>query len=201
MRLLPAASRIATAWKNGGGTTREVAAFPPGAGLDDFDWRVSMATVESGGSFSSFPNVDRILVVVRGAMELSTLTRESAVLTAGSGPFAFPGDMKVEARVIDGPVEDVNVMTRRGHYKGSVMRVRLNAGAERPITLSHLSILLCEAGEIDLLAGEEPCRLAPHDAVLFDETGDAEWIAVAQTDAVLLAIRIVDAKSGVNTRF
>ncbi|WP_210147850.1 HutD family protein [Aromatoleum petrolei] len=30
-------------WKNGGGVTLEVALQPAGAGLTDFDWRVSSA--------------------------------------------------------------------------------------------------------------------------------------------------------------
>lgn len=36
-----------------------LAAAPPGAGLDGFDWRISCARVASGGPFSVFPGVDR----------------------------------------------------------------------------------------------------------------------------------------------
>ncbi len=38
--ILLAADRTATTRKNLGGVTREIAAWPPGADLDDFDWRV-----------------------------------------------------------------------------------------------------------------------------------------------------------------
>ncbi|MFN9927385.1 MAG: HutD family protein, partial [Phenylobacterium sp.] len=59
--LLRAADRLAVPWKNGGGITRELAVWPPGASFDDFVWRVSMAEVHQDGPFSSFPGVDRIL--------------------------------------------------------------------------------------------------------------------------------------------
>jgi environmental stress-induced protein Ves len=43
MRVLRAADRIAMPWKNGGGVTREVSAYPPGADMDSFEWRISLA--------------------------------------------------------------------------------------------------------------------------------------------------------------
>ena len=41
-------------WKNGLGSTLEVARSH-GEGLDDFDWRISIADVKNEGSFSYFP--------------------------------------------------------------------------------------------------------------------------------------------------
>ncbi|CAM5655899.1 hypothetical protein SSPIM334S_00286 [Streptomyces spiroverticillatus] len=46
MKLLRAADRTAVPWKNGGGITREIAAWPQGAA--DFDWRVSTRRVAAG---------------------------------------------------------------------------------------------------------------------------------------------------------
>ena len=56
----------ATPWKNGGGTTRQVACWPPGAGSDDFDWRVSIATIAASGPFSTFPGIDRTIMLLDG---------------------------------------------------------------------------------------------------------------------------------------
>jgi environmental stress-induced protein Ves len=39
---------------------------PTDAGLEDFDWRLSMARVDADGPFSSFPEIDRVLMVRRG---------------------------------------------------------------------------------------------------------------------------------------
>jgi len=43
----------AMTWKNGGGVTREIICQPLGAGMDDFDWRVSIAHIASDGPFSA----------------------------------------------------------------------------------------------------------------------------------------------------
>jgi environmental stress-induced protein Ves len=53
-------------WKNGGDETTEVAAGPPGASLETFDWRISMAHIAQSGPFSLFPGVDRTLAVLSG---------------------------------------------------------------------------------------------------------------------------------------
>jgi len=66
IEILKASDRKPQPWKNGGGTTREVCAFPPGATLDGFDWRLSMATVAKDGPFSAFPGIDRVLIVLAG---------------------------------------------------------------------------------------------------------------------------------------
>ncbi|EGD04024.1 hypothetical protein B1M_13530, partial [Burkholderia sp. TJI49] len=55
--LTRAADLVASPWKNGGGVTREIAAFPPGAALDAFAWRVSVADVGAAGPFSRFDGI------------------------------------------------------------------------------------------------------------------------------------------------
>ena len=42
-------------WKNGGGETTEIAVSPPGAGLDDFDWRVAWRGSKPTGRSPPFP--------------------------------------------------------------------------------------------------------------------------------------------------
>ena len=66
MHILRAENYRRMRWKNGGGETAEIAVSPDSAGLDDFDWRVSMATVEAGGPFSMFAGVDRTLSILEG---------------------------------------------------------------------------------------------------------------------------------------
>jgi len=100
-------------WANGGGTTYQVATSPQGAGLDAFDWRVSLADVDSGGPFSAFPGVDRILMVVEGpGMELVVDGR--FVPLVALDPLRFDGAADTSATLVDGPTRDLNVMTRRG---------------------------------------------------------------------------------------
>ena len=61
--LIPYAGLESAPWKNGGGSTTEIAIAPPGAGLDDFDWRISLATISEDGPFSVFPGIDRTLIL------------------------------------------------------------------------------------------------------------------------------------------
>ena len=115
-------------WKNGGGTTTEIALSPEGAGLDAFDWRVSMAEVASDGPFSLFPGIDRTLTVLAGeGMELRIEGREPVMLGQGSDPVAFPGDVPTSAVLKKGPIRDLNVMTRRGRFRHHVRCVRTSA--------------------------------------------------------------------------
>ena len=53
-------------WKNGGGSTLQIAIDPTDAGLDTFSWRVSQARIESDGPFSLFPHVSRWIMLVEG---------------------------------------------------------------------------------------------------------------------------------------
>lgn len=117
-RLLRNSDHRRMPWKNGGGETVEVIVHPEGAGLSDFGWRVSMATVTNDGPFSVFPGVDRTLAVLSGdGMELSIEGLGDRLLTPACPPLAFPADAPTTARLAGGPITDLNVMTRRGAFR------------------------------------------------------------------------------------
>ncbi len=110
----------AAPWKNGGGVTRELASFPPGAGFDDFLWRVSIAEVGASGPFSSFPGIDRIIVLLDGAgMHLQFSDGCVHALTDKLTPYAFPGEAQLHAELVS-PSRDFNLMTRRGRAQGEI---------------------------------------------------------------------------------
>ena len=111
-----------TPWKNGGGATREIACWPPGAGLHDFGWRVSIATIAAAGPFSVFKGVDRIIILLAG---------DGVALRSGDGgidhrldtpcqPFAFSGDAAMDCALLGGPSSDFNVMARRGQWQAEL---------------------------------------------------------------------------------
>lgn len=122
MHILRAEDRVATAWKNGGGITREIATYPPACGLDQFGWRISIAAVTKGGPFSVFPGVDRELVVLQGTLKLIVNGAAEKILDEHSPPTRFPGDEATRGDPVGGFVTDLNVMTRRGEFKASVRR-------------------------------------------------------------------------------
>ncbi|EJL30326.1 hypothetical protein PMI01_03186 [Caulobacter sp. AP07] len=169
MRLLRAADRIATPWKNGGGVTREVAAFPPGAGMDDFGWRISLADVAADGPFSAFSGVDRVLTVIAGAGLVLDVEGEAVTLDAAAPPLAFAGEAKVAARLTGGPIRDLNLMVRRGGWRAQARRMTV-AGAAKVATRADLTLVLA----LDALRVTGPdgaLDLGPLDAVMLDDQG------------------------------
>ncbi|MEW2161243.1 HutD family protein [Streptomyces sp. NPDC007189] len=155
-QILRAAERTVTPWKNGGGLTREVAVSPSGAGVADFDWRLSMADVAQGGPFSCFPGVDRVIMVVEGPGMALTVDGTEHLVGQRFRPFAFPGDAVTQCRLLGGPLVDFNVMTRRDRVRAEVSVGR--EAAEMPV--GALALVLDGSAELD---GE---RLGRLDAVL-----------------------------------
>lgn len=183
------------AWKNGGGTTYEIAVFPPEAGFEAFDWRVSLAVVDAGGPFSTFPGVDRILTVLDGSMALATPGREAVGLSSQSGPFAFPGDLHVDADIMAGPIRDLNVMTRRGLYRASVRQARDDATID--IAPSSTAIILASSGSVDLIFDGQSCALEAEDAMRIDAESGGQANIRPHPGATALVVQIV--KRGIST--
>ena len=110
--ILPADGHTRMRWSNGGGWTTEIIAVPSGR---HWDWRLSVADVDSDGPFSVFPGVDRSIALLRGAGFALTVDRgDEQVVHTSFQPFRFSGDETTSCRLIDGSVQDINLMTTRG---------------------------------------------------------------------------------------
>ncbi|WMT72626.1 HutD family protein [Bradyrhizobium sp. Ash2021] len=124
MNIIRAGSCRTTPWKNGGGSTTEIVAEPPGASLDDFDWRISMARVATDGPFSEFAGIDRTLAVINGKGLMLTIGGNAPIrLERGSDPISFAGDFRTSARLTAGEITDLNVMTRRSRFSHRLRRI------------------------------------------------------------------------------
>lgn len=190
MRIIRHADCRPMPWKNGGGVTTEIMAWPPEAGLDDFDWRISMAQVASGGPFSTFAGIDRTLTVLSGAMLLAVGEAEPVALSQRSAPFSFPGDVATSAELVAGPVTDLNVMTRRGKLHHSVQRLdgRVAAG----ISLRDgINLLFCASGSARFSAAGEAFSLFPFDTLFVDRV--PAGLSVESAGSTMLRISIVRA--------
>jgi environmental stress-induced protein Ves len=111
-------------WKNGGGWTTELAVFPEsGTGADaPFDWRVSIAEIESDGAFSPFPGCDRHIALLEGVgMELRFDDAETLRLDQRLRFVPFAGEARVFGKLLAGPVRDFNVMTRRERCRAEIL--------------------------------------------------------------------------------
>lgn len=113
-------------WKNGRGVTRELFRAPTDP-AGEFDVRVSIADVAASGPFSSYPGIDRIIMLLDGAGMRLHLGGEVVDLHRAE-PYRFDGAAAVVGE-IDSPTRDLNVMVRRGRahadlavvYPGTVL--------------------------------------------------------------------------------
>jgi environmental stress-induced protein Ves len=110
----------ATPWKNGGGTTREIVCWPPGTGLDAFDWRASIATIAAPGPFSVFAGVRRTIMLLDGDGVRLRSAGFDHRLDVPHEPFAFDGDAAVDCDPLGATSTDFNVMARRGRGTAEV---------------------------------------------------------------------------------
>jgi hypothetical protein len=171
-----------TTWKDGGGETVELAVFPSGASLDDFHWRISMSRVERDGPFSSFPGIDRTILLQSGkGMSLSVNGVETS-LEVDDLPFDFSGDGNTTCRLLAGPVIDINIMSRRSVCSHAVTRIVAGASitgsgktfvlATTPVSVDAFSLGV-EAGDLLALApGESMTIINGHAlAIHFSRSG------------------------------
>jgi environmental stress-induced protein Ves len=98
-------------WRNGGGTTRELAVWPEN---ENWVWRMSVAEVAQGGPFSAFAGVHRWFVVLSGGGVQLTIEQRRHVLHDDTAPFDFDGDVPVDCQLLDGPAQDFNLMVKQG---------------------------------------------------------------------------------------
>ncbi|MGO7276023.1 HutD family protein (plasmid) [Rhizobium ruizarguesonis] len=169
MRILRAGDHKRMPWKNGKGETVEIAVFPPDASINDFDWRISMATVAEDGPFSIFPGIDRTLAILDGnGMVLDVDGRSPVPLTTASNPLAFPADVPVAARLEDGAITDLNVMTRRDGLTHTLIRIDVDGSKAVPLPPSTC-LLLCHRGALSFRRNGETGALAAGDALLIED--------------------------------
>ncbi|GMB81522.1 HutD family protein [Shinella zoogloeoides] len=184
-RLLRNSDHRRMPWKNGGGETVEVIVHPEGAGLSDFGWRVSMATVASDGPFSVFPGIDRTLAVLTGdGMELSIEGLGERLLTPQSSPLAFPADAPTSARLAGGPITDLNVMTRRGAFRHRLLHNVAEDAIALPASLGERLLLA-----LDPLGVSTPdglIGLQPLDALVLDGSEQVEVVPAGDRAAFYL---------------
>lgn len=187
-------------WKNGGGSTKELAIFPEGATIDRFIWRLSTATMTQSGPFSYFPQVDRTLALLSGQglilkQESDSRIQEVVTLDVASQPYPFSGEAAIFAELVSSPdhqssgVVDLNMMTQRDVCQHHMQR--LSAG-EHIIADNDAQqwLLYCAKGSATLNAD---LKMQTEDLILLEEEQERSGIQLhvqADDEAILFSIRI-----------
>ena len=141
-------------WANGGGTTRELLR------AEDGSWRVSLADIDRGGPFSTFPGRRRLLTLVDGVV-LGLVVDGVEQVVEPRRPFAFDGDAEVIASVPEGPVRALNVIVDPAAVSPFVTVLELGRGSGLPLAADQAALVLqgtvhiegIEASAYDLVVG------------------------------------------------
>jgi uncharacterized protein len=191
--LLRGADLVASPWKNGGGVTREIAVArdeTQGAALDAFAWRVSVADVAQAGPFSRFEGVERTLVLLEGSGmlldEAGTVTKTHALVQA-LDIARFAGETAIDARLVDGPTRDFNLMVRRDAARGTLDVWRAPVVCD---IAAQTVLLYCAQGALDVRVdrGERAFSLGVGDTLRIDATQPVS--VETQGEGALLAVAL-----------
>lgn len=142
-------------WKNGGGTTRELALSECQGRMR---WRISLADINQDGAFSSFPGLSRIHCIVEGTgLVLSNSTVNLAARPLD--PLVFSGDLALSAQLNEGSCRAFNLIYDPAFCQAEMRVLHPNAAfgghGERVIFLLRGELTAqTNAGEQRLRAGE-----------------------------------------------
>ncbi|MGH7108646.1 MAG: HutD/Ves family protein [Acetobacteraceae bacterium] len=128
-RLLGYESYRAMPWRNGRGSTLEIARQP--AVGEDFAWRLSLADIGEDTDFSAHPGYSRALVLVDGlSLRLRFRGHGHCFLDAKRRSTRFEGDWQTHCAVPKGRCTDLSLIVRRAssaHPAGVVREPRVLA--------------------------------------------------------------------------
>ena len=105
-------------WKNGGGVTRELLAWPT---AEDWQVRISVADIEKDGPFSAFPGIKRSITVLSGA-GIRLGEPLNVELRTSDPPATFSGDLAPDCELVRGPTRDLNAMFNEKAGTGILQR-------------------------------------------------------------------------------
>lgn len=155
-------------WRNGNGTTFQIAISPEGAALTDFDWRFSIAEIEQDCDFSAFDGYDRTLVLLEGQglflkdQEAGPDSKEIH-LDAAHPMLSFRGETALRCHLAKGRTVDFNVMTKRGILGHRVEIVRHLSGQKQIDVKSEQAFIFCLGKSLDGESGGQRFHLERHD--------------------------------------
>ncbi|TBR14079.1 MAG: HutD family protein [Lysobacter sp.] len=117
-RVIPAFEYRRERWRNGAGWTRAIHAEPSSSrntpeAADAWRWRVSIAEIAADAPFSTFPGVDRELVLLAGDGLRLRFEDTTVELQPPFGRHRFAGEAAVAGELLGGATQDFNLMWRR----------------------------------------------------------------------------------------
>ena len=118
-------------WRNGGGISHDLLAWPPGQ--TPWQLRVSVATIARDGPFSNFDGVQRWFTVLSGAGVRLQWPGGEVRLLPGDPPLGFDGADAPGCSLLAGATRDLNLMALQRAGRARMMR----AEAGQTLTGQH----------------------------------------------------------------
>ena len=145
-------------WKNGGGTTLDIAG-------ENGVWRFTRTPIAEPGPFSDYAGFDRLQMLMAGrGLVLETPNGEIDVRRPFK-PVRFAGELPIVSRLEAGPVEVINLIGARNAVQ--IDLDTLDAG-ERGTLEPGIHVAYCTDGPAILDTDETLHRLPPHHALRID---------------------------------
>lgn len=137
MHILDPSSSRRVPWRNGMGTTLELAtdATLPGG---EWSWRLSIADVPERAPFSTLPGIDRAIACLDGAGLDIQLGQELRQVPRTGDALTFAGEELALGIPCGTGVRDANLMFRRDRWRGRMTLARGTAlDMDAPLVLVH----------------------------------------------------------------
>jgi environmental stress-induced protein Ves len=192
-RLITADGQRRMPWRNGRGETREIVAWPLGATLDTFQWRVSVATIARSGPFSRFPGVMRTLVLLSGAGVRLTTGNRRIDMTRCHATATLPGDEETACELTGSAVEMFNVMVRGA----TAARVVVSEGDPNLLPAARFRVCYAAQGALGCEVGAARFELGTADALVLAGNDDttAELRIAPRAAGARAVTTLIDAAS------
>ena len=178
-------------WKNGRGTTLEIASDSPAPG-EPWTWRFSVADVPESGPFSRFEGCERLIGCVEGRGMRLVIDDAAPCDVPAAGPgLRFSGEANTIGHLIDGPVRDANLMVARHLWRGELEVLR--DAASRRLERFGSAMVYAVTGQAVVRSGRDERTIEAGQAAIVTAV---EVVVTAAADAVIVLACLTCLASG-----
>lgn len=162
-------------WKNGQGTTFELAR-DAGENLQQFLWRVSMADVSQDGPFSFFPARQRMLSILDGEGVILHFPQTGAQQRLSKqSVYAFSGELEIQSELIAGPIRDFNLIYSAEHFHARMHKFSATQHGVSFSSTANVILIYNHSAQVTVAIDQQDYPLQPTQSIKIEkETGESQ---------------------------